>query len=91
MSNCAICEAPLPQTASTCMYAVPEPLAPWLGDYAAMHCGDMTHLEHKIHVARWSLHNVSSRTAASLAMFRTMAATHAGQGIPLFPIEEAQA
>ena len=86
MSNCVICQAPLPEGSSACAYAVPESGAPWLGDYAAMHRGDMTHLEHKTHVARWSLHNVASQTEASLAVFHTVAAAHIGEQIAVFQV-----
>lgn len=88
MRHCAICQAPLPHDSSACPYAVPESRAPWRGDYAAMHRGDITHLEHKTHVARWSLHNPSSQTESSLAMFRAVAAAHAGQHIAVFEIDE---
>jgi len=84
MSNCAVCQAPLPQDSSVCLYAVPESDAPSHGDYAAMHRGDMTHLEHKTHVARWALHNVSSQTEKSLVVFRSLAAAHAGLHITIF-------
>jgi hypothetical protein len=84
MSNCAICHAPLPEDSSACLYAVPESVAPWRGDYAAMHRGDMTHLEHKTHVARWLLHNVSSQAARSSEMFRVLANEHAGQHVTVF-------
>lgn len=86
MSNCPMCHAPLPEGSSACLYAVPESEAPWRGDYAAMHCGSMTHLEHKTHVARWLLHNVSSQAAGSLEMFRALAIEHAGQHIAVFDL-----
>jgi hypothetical protein len=91
MSNCATCQAPLPQGSSGCLYTVPESVAPWRGDYAAIHRGDMTHLEHKTHVARWSLHNVSLQTEQSLVVFRTLAAAHVGQRIAVFELGEARA
>lgn len=91
MSNCAICQAPLPHCSAACIYAVPESEAPWRGDYAAMHRGDITHLEHKTHVARWSLHNASSQTEKSLVVFRALAFARAGQPIPLFVVGEARA
>lgn len=86
MSNCVMCQAPRSPSSSACLYAVPESVAPWLGDYAAMHRGDMTHLEHKTQVARWSLHHAASQTEASLAVFRTLAAAHAGEYIAVFPV-----
>jgi len=91
MSNCAICQAPLPLDSATCIYAVPESEAPWRADYAAMHRGSMTHLEHKIHVARWSLHNASSQTEKALGVFRTLALAHAGERIHVFQVSEARA
>lgn len=91
MSNCAICQAPFPVDSATCIYAVPEAEAPWRGDYVAMHRGDMTHLEHKIHVARWSLHNAPSQTEKSLAVFRALAFARAGQRIPPFRVGGARA
>jgi hypothetical protein len=91
MDDCAICQAPLQPGASACLYAAPESMAPWLGDYAAMYRGDMTHVEHKTHVARWSLHDVSSQAERSLVMFRTLAAAHAGQHIAVFEVGEAGA
>ena len=65
-------------------------MASWRGDYEAMHRGDMTHLEHKIQVARWSLHHASSVTAKSLTMFRALATLHAGQRIAVFEMGEAR-
>jgi hypothetical protein len=91
MSNCAVCQAPVVQDTSTCCYAVPASVAPWRGDYEAMHRGDMTHSEHQIHVARWALHNPASQGAKSLAMFRALADAHAGQQIPVFEVGEARA
>ena len=87
MSNCAICHAPLPLGSSACTYTVPESEVPWRGDFAAMHRGDLTHLEHKTHVARWFLHNASSQSERSLAVFRALASAHAGQRIAVFEID----
>lgn len=91
MSNCAICQAPLPQNSAACIYTVPESEAPWRGDYAAMHRGDMTHSEHKTHVARWFIHNASSQTEKSLVVFRAEASAHAGQLIAVFDVGEVRA
>lgn len=88
MSNCAICQAPLPRGASACPYAVPESVAPWRGAYAAMHRDDMTHTQHKTHVARWALHNVSSQAEGPWAMYRLVAAAQAGQQIAFFQVGE---
>jgi hypothetical protein len=51
-----------------------------------MHRGEMTHAEHKIQVARWSLHNPSLQTERSLAVFRALAAAHAGQSVAMFSL-----
>lgn len=88
MSDCAICQAPLPRGASACPYAVPESVAPWRGAYAAMYRDDMTHMSHKARVARWALHNVSSQAEGPLAMFRLVAAAQAGQQIAFFQVGE---
>ncbi len=83
--NCAICQAPLPLASAACPYAVSEPAAPWRGDYAAMHRGDMTHAQHVVHVARWSLHHAASQSEKSLARFGSVARAHAGEPAVIFP------
>ena len=88
MSSCAICHAPLPPGSPACIYTVPESEAPWRGDFAAMHRGEMTHLKHKTHVARWFLHNASSQSEKTLAVFRALAAAHAGHHIAVFDAGE---
>ncbi len=89
MSNCAICQAPLSDSSAACPYAGAEAEAPWRGDYDAMHRGDMTHAEHKTHVARWFLHNPSSQTEKTLMLFRALALANAGQHVAIFEIGQA--
>lgn len=84
MERCETCGAPTALAASGCPFDVPEEIAPWRGDYAAMARGEMTHAEHKVQVARWALHHASTQSQKSLAMLRVVAQDHSGQMIKIF-------
>lgn len=87
MSICDICHAPIPPQSSACVYDVPEAAAPWRADYAAIRRGDVMHDEHRIHVARWAMHNAAMHTPKALALLRELAESHAGQSLPLFTFD----
>src|SRR5471030_613989 len=53
---CTVCGGILLSGALNCDYDKPESQAPWVGDYEAMNKGVLTHQEHLLIVARWSLH-----------------------------------
>lgn len=54
MMKCPVCGAEMDDT---CEFSVPQESAPWLHDYNLMATGKMTHEEHQVMVARWSLHH----------------------------------
>ena len=83
---CATCGAPLRADAS-CDFDRPEDDSPAHGDYAAMHKGLMTHAEHLVVVARWSLHNAHAHGPAVLRRYRPVVEAAWGRPQALFGLE----
>ena len=83
---CPTCGAPL-RPAERCDFDRPEDDSPAHGDYTAMHRGLMTHAEHLLVVARWSLHNAHALGPAVLQRYRPVVQEAWGRPQALFPLE----
>jgi hypothetical protein len=83
---CPVCGGLVPP-GGLCDYDRPEASSPALGDYAAMHRGLMTHAEHVVVVARWTMHNPQSQGPAVLERFRPVVREAWGKPQALFPLE----
>ena len=83
---CPTCGAPLRPDAA-CDFDRAEDDSPAHGDYAAMHRGLMTHEEHLIVVARWSVHNAQAHGPAVLQRYRPVVQAAWGRPQALFPLE----
>lgn len=79
--NCAVCHAPLNDNQETCLFDVPEAIAPWRGDYEAMARGQMSHAEHLVIVARWVLHNRASQSIKVIEKYSAVAEQSAGVSV----------
>jgi hypothetical protein len=87
VSVCETCGALL-DVLERCPYDVPEASAPWRGDYAAMHRGEMSHAEHARSVARWGLHNEGGQSSTVLQRFRALSLAAWGARAKTFPRDD---
>jgi hypothetical protein len=62
-----------------CPFDTDEMSAPWAGDYHAIAEGRMSHDDHKLSVARWTVHQPAGGIAAVREHFAELARKHAGK------------
>jgi hypothetical protein len=80
MNQCPDCGAPL--DGADCPFDTDEMCAPWAGDYAAIADGSMSHEDHQLSVARWTVHQPPGGIQAVRARFAQIARDRAGHPIP---------
>ncbi|MBV8464356.1 MAG: hypothetical protein JO218_00280 [Burkholderiales bacterium] len=80
MNQCPDCGAPFEGEA--CPFNTDEVNAPWVGDHVSLADGSMSHEDHQLSVARWTVHQPPGGIAALRVRFAEIARNRAGHAIP---------